>query len=813
MTELREYQKAAVENLRQALTRNKHVILQASCGAGKTVISADIASRAIEKGKRVLFLVNRRDLVTQTVEKYEQYGLGDEVGIILAGKEPSLGKPIQCASLQTYGRRLKLDDIEVNRWFHNADLVLYDECLSDDTEILTSSGWSLIRDLNGNEKVAQYNQHTKEVSFVVPDKLISRHFSGELIRFSRSDSLDLVGTPSHEQLYFSDGKPEKEVFLKWPVSGNHKYAVSGYKKGNRRLTCKDRFKIMTAADGHIVHKQATEHQMVQFSFSKHRKIVRFQEIMRECGYAYEESKPACKRGNINKRYRFLVRAPIGITKNLRDICSLDNASAEFSREFIKELVQWDGSIKTVMYWSGTNGEDADYIQALCAIGGMRASHNIQIDGRKETYKPIHRMIFLESDMRTCQRIKKECVQYNGNVYCVRVPDGNIVVRRNNKIVITGNCHSSNAPTFRKILENYKEKYIVGLSATPMGAGGTGLGEVFDEIITCVPMAELIEDGFLVPAIHFAPSKPDLQGIGMIGNDYNLKQLDKRIDKPKLAGNILENWLRLASDRKTLIFALNIKHSKYLAETFSANGIRIAHIDAHTNDDDRKEIYYQFEHGDLQIITNVGVACEGSDLPIASCVCVARSTALLSRWLQMAGRGARPYPGKKDYLLLDFAGCIDQHGFVDSPVEWQLDANKPAAVKKVDRTKKEKKIITCEFCKAAFTGKRCPVCGHEFVSHGKKVEFTEADLVIVKGELQKAIAEEKRTFLNMLEYERRKLGKNNKWLLAQYHSKFNEWPKSTEDLQPIEPSEKVKNFLTFQRIRYAKSKRKRKMEVA
>jgi len=501
MTELREYQKAAVENLRQALTRNKHVILQASCGAGKTVISADIASRAIEKGRRVLFIVNRRDLVTQTVEKYEQYGLGDEVGIILAGKEPSLGKPIQCASLQTYGRRLGLEDISVNKWFHDADLVIYDE-----------------------------------------------------------------------------------------------------------------------------------------------------------------------------------------------------------------------------------------------------------------------------------------------------------------------VHSCNAPTYRKIVENYKDKYIVGLSATPMGAGGTGLGEVFDEIVTCVPTADLVRDGFLVPAIHYAPSTPDLKGVGMLGNDYNGKQLDKRVNKPKVIGSILENWLRLASDRKTLIFALNVLHSKHIVELFSSNGIRIAHIDAHTNDEERAEIYYQFEHGDLQIITNVGVACEGSDLPVASAICVARPTKVLSRWLQMAGRGARPYPGKKDYLLLDFAGCIDEHGYVDDPVEWQLDAKKPAAEKKIDRTKKEKKIITCEFCKAAFTGKRCPVCGHEFVSHGKKVEFAEADLVIVKGELQKAKEDEQRTFISMLEYERRLRGYKQGWVYHQFIDKFKVAPEENVEVVPLEPDITFKNWMVYKRIRASKSKKRQQKEA-
>ena len=495
---LREYQTFAIGKLRGAMSTGlRHLILQASCGAGKTIISAEIAKLAIEKGKKVLFLVNRRDLVKQTVEKYSQYGLGNDIGIILAGEEHSLEKPIQCGSLQTYGRRIKLNEHELNPWFHKADLIIYDE-----------------------------------------------------------------------------------------------------------------------------------------------------------------------------------------------------------------------------------------------------------------------------------------------------------------------CHSANAPTYRKIIEYYNDKYILGLSATPMGAGGAGLGDIFQKIIECVPMAELIENKFLVPAVHYAPSRPDLSGVGIVAGDYNKKQLGERVDKPKLIGDLLSNWLRIAGDRKTIIFATNVKHSKHIRDEFIENGIKISHIDAHTNDDDRTQIYSDFEKGDLQVITNVGVACEGSDLPIASAICIAKPTRVLSRWLQMAGRGARPYPGKKDFLLLDFSGCIDQHGYVDDPVEWDLDAKKPAAKKKIIR-KKEKTIIICDMCSCAFTGKRCPMCGFEIKDYGKRIEAAEAELVKVKGEKQhKATTEEKRRFYGQLEYERRSKGYAPGWSAHKFRERMGCWPNHYKDQGPIEPDDAFRNYMTHLRIKWVKSKQKR-----
>lgn len=493
--ELRKYQTESVDNLRNALAKNKHVILQAACGAGKTIISAEIASKAIGKGSKVLFLVNRRDLISQTRDKYEQFGLGDEIGIIMAGEDHCLGKPIQLASLQTYTRRIQLDNEECKRWFHDADLVIYDE-----------------------------------------------------------------------------------------------------------------------------------------------------------------------------------------------------------------------------------------------------------------------------------------------------------------------VHSANAPTYKKIIEMYADKYVIGLSATPMGAGGTGLGDFFGEIIQCVPTSELIKDGFLVPAIHYAPSKPDLSGIKMTAGDYNKKQLGERVDKPKLVGDLLENWLKIAHDRKTLVFATNVKHSKHIRDEFTDHGILIAHIDAHTKDEDRRNIYDSFENGDLQVITNVGVACEGSDLPIASCVCIARPTKVLSRWVQMAGRGARPYPGKTEYLLLDFAGCIDEHGYVDDEIDWSLDAKKPAAKKKNPR-KKEKHIMTCEMCSRTFTGKRCPECGHEIRDYGKKIEALDAELVKVDKKKEPTLStHDKQRWFAMFMYEQRRLGKSDKWLLAQYKSKTGVWPRNMDNIAPIEPTKDVKNWLTYQRIKWIKGQK-------
>jgi len=65
--------------------------------------------------------------------------------------------------------------------------------------------------------------------------------------------------------------------------------------------------------------------------------------------------------------------------------------------------------------------------------------------------------------------------------------------------------------------------------------------------------------------------------------------------------------------------------------------------------------------------------------------------------------------------------------------------------------------------------------------------------------------EKSKWWQMFEYERRRLGKSEKWLLAQYKSKFGVWPRGMDGLEPLEPDKAVLNWLKYQRIKWAKSK--------
>ena len=101
---LRNYQQAAVDALRDAYRAGHRApLLVLATGGGKTIVFAYIAAEVAGKGKRVLILVHRRELIRQASRKLHEAGVHH--GIIAPGHTSSR-LPVQVASVQTLARRI-----------------------------------------------------------------------------------------------------------------------------------------------------------------------------------------------------------------------------------------------------------------------------------------------------------------------------------------------------------------------------------------------------------------------------------------------------------------------------------------------------------------------------------------------------------------------------------------------------------------------------------------------------------------------------------------------------------------------------------
>src|SRR3990167_3637293 len=229
------------------------------------------------------------------------------------------------------------------------------------------------------------------------------------------------------------------------------------------------------------------------------------------------------------------------------------------------------------------------------------------------------------------------------------------------VVIDEAHHFSSSKTWQEVLDSYPEAIILGMTATPINRQGKGMGHYFDEMIKCPSIAELREQGHLVPVRYFAPSIIDLKGLKTVAGDYVESELEKRLNIPKLVGDICTNWARYGQNRQTLVFASGVKHSINIANAFRSLGVNASHVDGGTPKEERDIIVNNFTEEKIKVLCNCAVFTEGTDIPSASCLVFARPTKSLLLYLQVGGRVLRPFPGKTNSIILDHAGVVYEHG--------------------------------------------------------------------------------------------------------------------------------------------------------
>ena len=381
-----------------------------------------------------------------------------------------------------------------------------------------------------------------------------------------------------------------------------------------------------------------------------------------------------------------------------------------------------------------------------------------------------------------------------------------------KLVIVDEAHLSIANSTKTIIERYREQgaVIIGLTATPCRADGAGLGQVYDDLVEGPSVAELVNQKHLVPARYFTGEAPDLDGIKTTAGEYNQKQLGERVNRVQLVGDIVSNWARLAPDRQTFVFAVNVAHSMHLRDEFLRIGVRAEHLDGGTPNDERHEILERLRSGETQVLVNCEVMTYGVDFPPVSCIVLAKPTKSIARYFQMVGRGLRTWPGKVDCLVLDHAQAVQNIGFVDDPMPWTLDGSD----KVQDRVKRERKTadeITCGDCGATFRpAKVCPSCGAEQGQrYAKAIEAHEAELREIDRKRNMAetrvwTLDDKARFFSELKHIAQERGYKPAWAAHQYRNKTGSWPNPVRHVAPAPPSLATKAWVRSQLIRFAKS---------
>lgn len=344
------------------------------------------------------------------------------------------------------------------------------------------------------------------------------------------------------------------------------------------------------------------------------------------------------------------------------------------------------------------------------------------------------------------------------------------------LVIIDEAHRALASTYRTIVEAYPDAGIIGLTATPYRADGRGLGEAFDELVVVASPRKLIDDGFLVePRVFTVPAAdlPDLSKVKIKGGDYDEGALATAVDQTGLVGNIVEHWMRHGGDRQTVAFAVNVEHSRHIAQRFRDAGVAAEHLDGTTPTDERDAILARLERGETRIVSNCAVLTEGWDQPSVKCAILARPTKSTGLYLQCAGRILRPWRDT-GAVILDHAGCVLEHGLPQDDREFSLDAAKR-------KQRAAPKLTTCLGCFAILPASTrvCPECGAQLATasgDGNEDKTLEHEGELV--EVRPVAVDEKRAEWDRLCQLAEARGYQRGWVFHRYVEKFGVKPPSS-----------------------------------
>ncbi len=376
------------------------------------------------------------------------------------------------------------------------------------------------------------------------------------------------------------------------------------------------------------------------------------------------------------------------------------------------------------------------------------------------------------------------------------------------------AHRAMGARYQRIIAEYMARgaVLLGTTATPIRTDGVGLGRSFEHMVRTPDIPWMIENGFLVPIQYKVGLIPDVKGVKIAGDgDYDARQLQAVVDQKMLVGNIVEQWLKHAQGRPTMVFAAGVQHSIHVMESFKAAGIRCAHIDADTKLEERAMVKAGIESGAIQVITNAAVYVEGTDIPPISCVVIAQPTKSISKYKQMGGRGMRTSPGKDDLLVLDHAGVVYRHGRLEMEFDWVLTQGREMMEKHAKQLGKQRVDFHCPECDTIYSGPTCPKCGFHTDTKGMPMPYLDAELVTLTNDdltrhsipKSKHTMDDKTDWYAQLLYYAQQRGKKHGWVSHTYRDKFGVWPTQMSGVKAEVPGKEVLGFIHHKNIAYAK----------
>lgn len=360
--------------------------------------------------------------------------------------------------------------------------------------------------------------------------------------------------------------------------------------------------------------------------------------------------------------------------------------------------------------------------------------------------------------------------------------------------------------------------IIGATATPFNPK---LAEHFTKVTNVVSMKQLIEEDHLVPFRVFAAHEINVKGLKIdTTGEFEKAGLESR--GMSIVGDVVSDYIRLNTEvygelRKAICFSCGVAHGAELARKFNEAGVYAIQISHKDSDEYKSEVIADFGKPDtlIKVVISSEILERGFDMGDVYTVILAKAVKKsFSKFVQMVGRGARPFP-EKSFCVIQDHGC----NWLRFSEQWNdLYHNgvteltsEPDKAKKAEPTEYEKKVSTCPKCGCLWGGADiCPQCGTVRLRKNK-VETLVGEMKELNSsaKVNKYSERDEREWLGgLLFYARSHKKKDGTpyldgWAIHKFKEKFNKNP--NYPLVAVPPRPEVIAWITSRNIAYRKGK--------
>lgn len=209
------------------------------------------------------------------------------------------------------------------------------------------------------------------------------------------------------------------------------------------------------------------------------------------------------------------------------------------------------------------------------------------------------------------------------------------------------------PTFTRTFNGYSRQTIL--------VNPTMQGTFYKNILYVGQIGEMVSAGFWTKLIY---DKQPFDGAKLRyntnGSDFSEKSLETSYVHNKIHDKIKAALGYYTERKHCLVFVPSVVEAKLLASETDNS----AFLSASSSVKERAEVVRAFRAGEIRTVFNVGILSTGFDFPLIDLLILGFSTASISRYYQIVGRGVRIHPEKQNCLIVDMCGNLDRFGKVE-----------------------------------------------------------------------------------------------------------------------------------------------------